>query len=356
MTLVYFVLLFIAINAVYVNSQSDCPSYLIEGKGLYLNCSNRGFTNVHLIMSGNFYAIDLSHNAISDANQVRIEIDNLRELDLSHNQLGNSFNNTSLPIGGDKFMTLQKLNLSNNRIKQLSKAFFSELSNLRELDLSSNQLKSIEFYIPQSLETIWLDVNPIEVIKKNDFLLTNLVKLHLSNLTSLQEIEAYAFSHLKNLESLFLNHNNLKDYQFLAGEKINPNATYYEKLERVEIVHNKLINLAPNSIPWKKLKYLNATGNNLMCDFYDLSWLEEKSNFEYKCHDIDVACDRRPFGKQGFWKDFRDLGNRHLGWTIGIGVFLLVLMIVLVAVSCCVASNAGKRHDDRGIDNEMHVR
>ncbi|KAL3270701.1 hypothetical protein HHI36_021229 [Cryptolaemus montrouzieri] len=84
-----------------------------------------------------------------------------------------------------KLIVLQKLDLSRNHIKYLSKDQFYELPNLRRLDISQNLISQIDvltFNNLKKLERLKLNQNQISFILEGTFdSLTDLKKLEISN-------------------------------------------------------------------------------------------------------------------------------------------------------------------------------
>ncbi|XP_074037571.1 uncharacterized protein [Leptinotarsa decemlineata] len=112
-----------------------------------------------------------------------------------------------------QLVNLQRVYLSNCRIKSVHRDTFKGLTNLVELDLSDNILETVpsgSFLGCPSLMKLLLNSNPITSLKKASFeYLGQLNNLELSN-CKLTEVEEGAFQGMHSLEWLFLANNQLK--------------------------------------------------------------------------------------------------------------------------------------------------
>ncbi|KAG5899984.1 hypothetical protein JTB14_034553 [Gonioctena quinquepunctata] len=112
-----------------------------------------------------------------------------------------------------KLTNLQRVYLSNCRIKTVHRDTFKGLTNLVELDLSNNLLESVpssSFPGCPSLMKLFLNSNPIVSLKKSAFEhLGQLNNLELKN-CKISEVEEGAFQGLHSLEWLHLTDNRLR--------------------------------------------------------------------------------------------------------------------------------------------------
>lgn len=338
----------------FVNCDEQCVESPVDG-GIFLNCSRRGLTKL-VLNRNDVQVLDVSDNAISNLNEITLTMSNLAQLDLSRNPFGASITVAHQPIA---LHALVKLRMTGNGIKLLPPTFFADLPLLQELDLSGNELSTIHFTLPVSIRLLTLDSNPIKVIGKDDFRnLNSLEVLRVSNLSGLEQFEAQSLYRLPQLVTLVATDNNMRDTEFLYGERLDIDLPHYPKLKNVELSNNRLTNLANGSIPWRNLDQLKLQNNPLLCGHYDLlPLLQSKANgWTYTCADIDKNCDGKPYayGADGYWSELGVFGRRHLGWTIGGAVFLLVLMLALLMVGFCWGTSRGRRRSDSGaFDNEM---
>ncbi|CAB3242457.1 unnamed protein product [Arctia plantaginis] len=200
----------------------------------------------------------------------------IKGVDLSHNKIPNLyFVKNSLP-------NLTELYLNNNNITNVPKYIFDNQLQLRLLDLSMNDIYSIEEYsLPlQNLQYLYVKGNRINgVIKSNVFSpakflrflelshfniskidsmafvdLPVLAKLNLSN-NYIHSIEPNSFKNVNNLYSLDISHNNLFDLKFTGGVLTN--------LKALHISNNNLSNISGLLSNTCKLAYLDLSYNNI---------------------------------------------------------------------------------------------
>ncbi|XP_008200932.1 protein toll isoform X2 [Tribolium castaneum] len=152
-----------------------------------------------------FYASEL--NACTLTNKYFQSLENLKQLILSDNAIDDLDENffTNMP-------QVKLLDLKNNRIK-LTKSTFKNLQFLQHLDLSSNNIKFVPHGAFQELETLTtLNLFDNQLTKIDDFTfagLSNLQSLELSA-NKIQTISENAFATLKNLTRINLSNNFLK--------------------------------------------------------------------------------------------------------------------------------------------------
>lgn len=159
---------------------------------------------------------------------------NLKEINLSYNQItkieDNAFNG---------LINLETLDLYNNNLTKILASNFNSLNNLKKLDLSNNQINSIDanaFSILTRLNILILSNNYITIIKDN------------------------YFNKLINLEELILSYNKIR--------KIEDNAftnTNLTRLITLDLIYNNIITLDIDKI-WSELIHLETldlTGNSV---------------------------------------------------------------------------------------------
>ncbi|KAM9321151.1 tsukushi [Gastrophryne carolinensis] len=154
-------------------------------------------------------SLDLSHNHLEVLPDHSFFYSPLEDLDLSFNSL------REINIGAFTSKNNGKaisINLSNNLISSVSRSPDDRPPTIRNLDLSGNQLHSVQGLQGLPLQYLDLDKNPISKIEENNFLgLKGLTHLSLSNLKDLKEIAPYSFKELPALQILDLSNNhNLK--------------------------------------------------------------------------------------------------------------------------------------------------
>lgn len=121
-------------------------------------------------------------------------------------------------INRDAFKRLEKLEtliLSGNQIVEINESvLFTDLSNLKILQLDNNKLKSIKPRIFQSLkllERLDLDRNEIENIYTDSFVGLMSVKTLWLNNNKISSIKPRTFESMKQLERLYLHKNQLDE-------------------------------------------------------------------------------------------------------------------------------------------------
>lgn len=202
-------------------------------------------------------SFNVSHNDISSKltkNSLFISADHLQWIDLSYNKISDISSDVF-----NRFASLQKIDLSCNLINNLDGYTFSNLQALEILKLNNNLLQSIRlrFNKDTSLTTLDVSYNAIESIAAEEFSnMPNLMNLQLSN-NKLRIIDAQIFAGQSNLRTLDLSHNNFKDFDVkllnrpinLAAlyvddigltsiDRLNISLEYFPSLKRIGISHN----------------------------------------------------------------------------------------------------------------------
>ncbi|XP_014782534.1 insulin-like growth factor-binding protein complex acid labile subunit [Octopus bimaculoides] len=135
----------------------------------------------------------------------------VKYLDLSYNKISN--------IGKESFKnlsSLEELVLSRNEISEIEHGCFDDLPKLRILDLSHNQISNTEqgyFGKLTSLQTLNLRYNVISQIKQRSF--ENLPSLRSISLQSnnISKIEQASFEDLPSLRSIIFSVNRIQKYE-----------------------------------------------------------------------------------------------------------------------------------------------
>lgn len=201
----------------------------------------------------NLTVLDLRNSGISYiAPHSFEEFDQLKELNLSANNL------LSIPSAVLSLQTLEKLDMSFNSQKgemfviYTSEINFNNMTSLQILNLSNNvivKLKSVSFAGLKNLKHLSLKFTQLQEIKPYSFSgLKSLQYLDLSN-NFLSEIENFTFWDLDSLVHIDLSHNNLKIYPH------NHPFLSLRSLQKIEFQHNSLCELWP----WLIVDLLNLT-------------------------------------------------------------------------------------------------
>ena len=169
----------------------------------HLNLSHNFLSQFNARKLTKLKALDVSHNSFHSFN-----LEGLKELvtlDLSENSL-TSFQCAS---DDDGCSSLENLNLSHN---QLTNVTLKNLHNLTFLDLSANELSDIDsnlFHNKSNLRDVILACNRIKSINKDSFRqLLSLRRLDLSY-NDISDIESETFSNLLNLQIFDLSFNRI---------------------------------------------------------------------------------------------------------------------------------------------------
>lgn len=229
--------------------------------------------------------LDMSRNYITDiAAGVFQTLPNLKELLLSENSLQSSkishYNLQHLSY-------MEKLSLASNNLTGTIKVPFFDLfpPNLKNLDLSFNQISGIEmntFLQLPSLRNLNLQGNQIEQVNDEAFCgLVNLEILDLSH-NNILTLSDESFKDLDNLVVLSLSHNFL---QVLSNDWIKnvPN------LRSLYLIDNDITLVETGALDnLDLLEELNFTGNPLDCDChltYFQQWLSNSSHLHQASRD-----------------------------------------------------------------------
>lgn len=174
---------------------------------------------------------------------------NLKELNISNNAL------KSLPLEIGTLFNLEKLDLSCNSFEYLPLEIV-DLTHLRELNLESNRFRGLrrEIGILTNLERLNLANNQLESLPYEMAYLTNLLCLHLDE-NRLQTIPR-AIGGLINLQYLDLNFNRLRTLPSAIGNLPN--------LETLNVSKNQLESLPRELRKLSSLTLLNVDYNPLM--------------------------------------------------------------------------------------------
>ncbi|XP_050388839.2 insulin-like growth factor-binding protein complex acid labile subunit [Patella vulgata] len=154
--------------------------------------------------------LDLGSNNLQNITAtIFSHLPNLEYLNLSDNQI------SSIDEYSFRYQTmLRDLNLNRNRLMKLNSATFHGLSRLKELDLGSNNIRSIEsgaFSEFTILQQLYLHQNKLDNVSSDMFL--GLDNLHLLDLSDnvISVIGDASFRHFKKLWKLKLNNNQLRE-------------------------------------------------------------------------------------------------------------------------------------------------
>ena len=257
----------------------------IDSDIAFLDLSYNKLTNLTLVPIGGFEAIqvlNLSYNSIAAVNKKSFRLRQngrlfeLAIIDLSHNKIsevsGSMF---------EKFASLRYLNLSHNEVKKIGFGAFGNVPTLLEIDLrynkirdvssisglfslnvlklQHNQLKSVPA-IPVALNHLYLESNLIDKVPCSSFQAINaLITLILKN-NSIQSVDPDSFCNLLTLNRLDLSANRLSDLS-----KLVPTLQKLSSLQSLQLNDNNITAIpSPNAFGYlPTLFVLDLSGNGI---------------------------------------------------------------------------------------------
>ncbi|KAF3836254.1 hypothetical protein F7725_028812 [Dissostichus mawsoni] len=188
-----------------INMSCTIPTVSI----LHLQRNNLFFIRSNLFEGCiNVKELDLSHNRIRNiSDKAFTYLQGLRILDLSQNKL------SSVPAATSNLPRLEKLSFKSNNISRLECHDFTNLTGLRELYLHQNQISALQ-------KCVFKDLIGLQVLKLEENyiynlgdafteFLPNLTELHL-NTNKLSAIQRGDFKGLQSLKNLSLHENQIK--------------------------------------------------------------------------------------------------------------------------------------------------
>ena len=217
------------------------PSLGVHKELSYLDLSHNTIVDIPT----DFYLVplmyvDLSYNMLMDMPKYETEdpdevaalkLETFIHLDLSHNLI------PSLDMRIGMFPKLQMLNLSKNKLINITDAPFGSLTSLTRLDLSKNKIVTL----PDSIG--WIKAVTYANFSENE----------------IQKMPS-SMSQLKNLKELYFSHNQLT-------ELVGTTMVMLSQLQVLNVSHNKLSSLPLALYQCKKLTVLDLSFNN--CEGFD---------------------------------------------------------------------------------------
>ncbi|XP_043582528.1 insulin-like growth factor-binding protein complex acid labile subunit isoform X2 [Bombus pyrosoma] len=188
----------------------------------------------------NLKFLDLSNNDISSGNLFAFgNLSNVKILNLS-NQTTYYSNYVSVD---SVYPELEYLNLRRARVEDLRSSWDNPFPKLKYLDLSNNAIQSRQSLSIQMLST--------------------LMHIDLSD----NGIYQFSFKQMKNLLSLTLDRNKIKNLQSYMGVDL----TGLEKLEKLSLAYNQISYINNDAFEaMSNLRYLNLSGNTLSTFNFDM--------------------------------------------------------------------------------------
>lgn len=212
-------------------------------------------------------SLNISSNSFTEFPSILGQVRSLVELDISFNQV------TKLPSLGN-LTALERLWVTNNRLRGKLPQEFRHLTSLKEIDARFNEISSIDNLstLPRleqlfvghnaisqfvgsfpKLQLLYLDHCPVTIFDITEPMPT----LHTLNLASakLAQLKEDIFAYIPNLTKLMLNKNRLSS--------LSPQIGLLHKLEFLSLVENRVTELPSTIGCLSQLKYLNLRECNL---------------------------------------------------------------------------------------------
>jgi len=225
------------------------------------NLSRVGFLSAPAVQLPLIY-LDLGYNQISsiDADAFH-SIPHLKRLKLNNNPIVSLDGHTGLAI--TNLENLMELNLAETELESIPDALFERSGRkLRFLDLHGNHLTQVPRALQNAvqLRELNLNANDVTTLDATSLVgLSNLVKLEVSHLAGLRQIQSNSFTPLRNLKYIDCSNN----YQL---ETIHPNAFHnVSTLEEFEFHSNGVASIPPYLLPWGSLQFYDVQNNSNIC-------------------------------------------------------------------------------------------
>lgn len=284
----------------------------------YLDVSNNRLEELdHAELGGltGLLKLSLANNRLNDLPQYFSAFKSLRSLNLSSNFLDKfppflcdleglididlSFNSIAeLPEGIGRMRTLEKFVMTNNRLVGILPSTFSNLSNLRELDLKFNTLTAIEVIaeLPR-LEILSADHNKISQFI-GTFECVRSLKLNSNPITKFEIVGSLPTLKMLNLSNAQLASIDGSFNNMLSLERLNLDRNYFvslpnqignlRKLEHFSIANNSVGELPPEIGCLTELRVLDVRGNNMRKLPMELWWANKLETLNASSNVLDV--------------------------------------------------------------------
>lgn len=311
----------------------------------------------------NIETLDLSHNDLVRLNSNTFNgLNKLISIDLGYNRLiefnHNLFWNRRIP--------LRELRLNHNEIKELNEDSFSSLHNLDALDLEDNILSELPenlFMFNEKLRDLKLSMNRFYVVPNpalkgakvlsildlssnrfkefnyQDFeSLTQVTKLRLSRITTLERINEHSFQDLVNLRLLYIEYNRkltfIHPYAFHSNNTEGPIC----EITEISLKGNSLTTLSKDTLNWNDISDIDLSENPWKCDCH-LRWIMD---IVYNLNNAtaDVLHCKKPY--KHFNQLIKSMSSSDFACSffesdaIIVGAILLIVLSITGFISICI--------------------
>nr|XP_018899822.1 PREDICTED: leucine-rich repeat neuronal protein 1 [Bemisia tabaci] len=229
------------------------------------------------------------------------DLKELRYLDLSRNEIP-SIDSDAL----EKNELLQYVNISHNKLEDV-KTLFEDLTMLTELDLSSNQIKILDkdvFEDCSSLRRLLLNNNRIEYLPLLVFqYLENLTELKLSN-NPLKHLPTDIFHQNKRIQYLNIDNINIVHLQYELFHDL-------KEMKSIDISNNTILQSIDDGIFINKpeLHTVNLASTNISRIPVSILSLDNLKNL--KLENLRIKCDCRSTWLIKFWEKFSKVNLQY---------------------------------------------
>ncbi|XP_042218089.1 insulin-like growth factor-binding protein complex acid labile subunit [Homarus americanus] len=205
--------------------------------GLLVHCDKADLDVIPILLHPGTLELHLSHNRIKTILEGLIFYNELRFLDLSHNEV--------VSLGSQNFASqrsLKTLVINNNKVSKIQSRAFLGLSKLTTLDLSDNYIETLEnnaFSSLSKLKTLDLSNNRIKNLTANTFMKLRGLKLLNLCKNELKDISSVVFEPLKELQDLDLCSNQITVIQDFAFKSLKGLINLKLSNNKVRHIHEK---------------------------------------------------------------------------------------------------------------------
>lgn len=301
----------------------------------------------------NLTRLSLAHNNLHSLHQDLFEhLPNLKVLDLSHNLFTRIDQRTVFAV--TSLAKLEELNLGYCGLKDIPPTFLYSLRKLTKLNLSGNQINTPPAELGEaiSLEHLYLDENPIQIINDNSSfpVMTKLKELSLCCMPHLTVIGEGAFGGLQSLEHARIQNcpklETIAEYAF-ANKTKGTEEHHWPLLKKLDLSDNALRYLPVHLVgaEWDTLEELDLMNNKWSCDClnqYLIGTLLPKLGKRLMADDVNkLNCSTPP---EHLGKSLASLANKKLRCLDIYGarperdatILVGVLIGILIATPICL--------------------